>query len=26
VQMPIRDGTLRLTLAPHGLALIEVRP
>jgi hypothetical protein len=23
-RMPIQDGTLRLTLNPHGLALIEV--
>jgi xylan 1,4-beta-xylosidase len=25
-RIPIRDGTLRLMLAPHGLALIEVTP
>jgi xylan 1,4-beta-xylosidase len=25
-RMPIRDGALRLTLAPHALALIEVTP
>ena len=25
-RMTIQDGTLRLTLAPHALALIEVAP
>jgi xylan 1,4-beta-xylosidase len=26
VRVPIKDGTLRLTIAAHGLALLEIRP